>query len=403
LFTATSAISVTGLVVVDTYNHWTLFGQLVILSLIQIGALGFMFVATVLSLLIGRKIALKERLLLAESFNIDSTQGIVRLTKRILFGTVLFQTIGAIILSFRFIEDYGVVGGIYRGIFHAISAFCNAGFDLMGDNGAFSGLTVYRSDTIMNLTIMVLIILGSLGFTVWNELFFTRRTKKLSLHTKVVVATTSILLFGGTLLFWVFEMNNAKTLALLSPQEQLVSSTFASTSHRTAGFSTLSTADLTHATLLITMILMFIGGAPDSTSGGIKTTTIVVLLTSVVSTIRHREDIEIASHRISFKLVAKALTILTVSLAIVFMGTLLLILSEKELPLTALMFEAVSAFGTVGLSMGITPLLNDTSKAILILLMFLGKIGVLSLGYAVALNSIPRKPLYRLPQAKLLV
>jgi trk system potassium uptake protein TrkH len=362
-----------------------------------------MFVATVLSLLIGRKIALKERLLLAESFNIDSTQGIVRLTKRILFGTVLFQTIGAIILSFRFIEDYGVVGGIYRGIFHAISAFCNAGFDLMGDNGAFSGLTVYRSDTIMNLTIMVLIILGSLGFTVWNELFFTRRTKKLSLHTKVVVATTSILLFGGTLLFWVFEMNNAKTLALLSPQEQLVSSTFASTSHRTAGFSTLSTADLTHATLLITMILMFIGGAPDSTSGGIKTTTIVVLLTSVVSTIRHREDIEIASHRISFKLVAKAMTILTVSLAIVFMGTLLLILSEKELPLTALMFEAVSAFGTVGLSMGITPLLNDTSKAILILLMFLGKIGVLSLGYAVALNSIPRKPLYRLPQAKLLV
>jgi trk system potassium uptake protein TrkH len=402
LFTATSAVCVTGLVVVDTYTHWTLFGQIVILFLIQVGGLGFMTLATLFSLALGRRISFKERLLIAESLNQFSPQGMVKLIKDILLGTLLFEGLGAIILSIRFAGQFGIKIGIYKGIFHSISAFCNAGFDLMGVHGKFSSLTNYVEDPVVSLTIMMLVIIGGLGFAVWEDVYRTRNFSELRLHTKLVLVITGILLVVGFISFLALEYSNAKTLQPLSFKGKILASMFQSVTPRTAGFNTLSLPDLTNASKLITMLLMFIGGSPGSTAGGIKTTTAGVVLFSVISVLRGSGDVNIFRKRLEIEVIFKAMAIFVLSLIIIICTTVILsVLGDATL--LEYLFESTSAFGTVGLSLGITPALGSVSKTALIITMFMGRVGVLTMGMAITLRMQKSELKLKYPEAKVLV
>jgi trk system potassium uptake protein len=402
LFTATSAVCVTGLVVVDTYTHWTVFGQVTILLLIQVGGLGFMTLATLFSLVIGRRSSFKERLLIAESLNQNSPQGMVKLIKDILLGTLIFEGLGAIILSIRFIGEFGVKDGIYRGIFHSISAFCNAGFDLMGNYGQFSGLTTYVEDPVVNLTIMALIIIGGLGFAVWEDVYKTRNFSELRLHTKLVLVVTAILLIFGFVFFLAMEYSNAKTLQPLSFKGKILASMFQSVTPRTAGYNTLSLPDLTNASKLMTIVLMFIGGSPGSTAGGIKTATAGVLLFSVISVLRGCKDVNIFKKRLEIDVILRSLAVFVLSIIVIISTTVVLSISENA-TLTEYLFESTSAFGTVGLTLGITPLLSSVGKAALIITMFLGRVGVLTMIMAITVRMQKSEVRLKYPEAKVMV
>lgn len=402
LFTATSAVCVTGLVVVDTYTHWTVFGQIVILMLIQVGGLGFMTLATLFSLALGRKISFKERLLIAESLNQYSPQGMVKLIKDILLGTLLFEGIGAAILSARFAGQYGIKEGIYKGVFHSVSAFCNAGFDLMGLHGRFASLTPYVEDPVVNLTIMLLIIIGGLGFAVWEDIYRTRNFIELRLHTKLVLVVTAFLLIVGFIFFLGLEYSNERTLQPLSFKGKILASMFQSVTSRTAGFNTLSLTDLTDSSKLITMILMFIGGSPGSTAGGIKTATAGVLLFTVISVLRGCKDVNIFKKRLEIEVILRSLAILVLSFIVIISTTVVLSIFE-EATLVEHMFESISAFGTVGLSLGITPIIGNVGKAALIITMFLGRIGVLTMGMAITVRMQKSEVKLKYPEAKILV
>ncbi len=402
LFTATSAVCVTGLVVVDTYTHWTVFGQIIILLLIQVGGLGFMTLATLFSLVIGRRISFKERLLIAESLNQNSPQGMVKLIKDILLGTIIFEGLGAIILSIRFMGEFGVKDGIYRGIFHSISAFCNAGFDLMGNYGKFSGLTHYVEDPVVNLTIMALIIIGGLGFAVWEDVYKTRKFSELSLHTKLVLVVTAILLIFGFVFFLAMEYSNAKTLQPLSFKGKILASMFQSVTPRTAGYNTLSLPDLTNASKLMTTVLMFIGGSPGSTAGGIKTATAGVLLFSVISVLRGCREVNIFRKRLEMDIILRSLAVFVLSITVILSTTVILSITENA-TLLEYLFESTSAFGTVGLSLGITPMLSSVGKAALIITMFLGRVGVLTMIMAVTARMQKSEVKLKYPEAKVMV
>ncbi|WHH58921.1 TrkH family potassium uptake protein [Petroclostridium sp. X23] len=402
LFTATSAVCVTGLVVADTYTQWTTFGQIVILFLIQIGGLGFMTMATLFSLALGRRISLKERILIAESLNQYSLEGMVRLTKQILLGTLLFEGIGAIILSIKFIGDFGVADGIYKGVFHAISAFCNAGFDLMGERVQYSSLTMYTEDTIVNLVIMSLIIIGGLGFAVWDDIYKVKHFRELKLHTKLVLLVTAVLLAAGFIIFFILEINNPKTLQPLTGKGKILAAMFQSVTPRTAGFNTLSLPDLTNASKFMTLIFMFIGGSPGSTAGGIKTATIGVLFFAVLSVIKGSEDINLFKKRLNVEIVLRALAIVVIGLCIVVITTTILTIFEQVTFIEAF-FESVSAFGTVGLSLGITPSLSIVSKVAIIITMFLGRVGVLTMALALTIKMHKSNAKYKYPEDKVMV
>lgn len=385
LFTATSATCVTGLVLVDTYSHWSLFGQTVILLLIQIGGLGFMSMATLLSFLMRRTITLRERLVMTTSLNVNDMAGIVRLTKRVLLGTLLFEGVGAVALSIRFVGDFGPVEGIQKGVFHAISAFCNAGFDLMGDVQPFSSMIVYANDPVVNITIMTLIVIGGLGFYVWNDVYEQRALRHLRQHTRLVLVTTAALLIIGGLATAVCEWNNPATLGGLPVGSRLLAAMFQSVTLRTAGFNTIDQASLTGSSKLLAIIWMFIGGSPGSTAGGIKTVSIAVLLLTAVSAVRGRSRVAVFGRTISSRSIMNAVTMLVFGIVLVLGGTMILV-SFEHAPLTACLFEVTSAFGTVGLSMGLTPTLGVISQITLIVLMFLGRVGVLTLGIAVLMG-----------------
>ncbi|KKI92431.1 ATP synthase subunit J [Bacillus sp. SA1-12] len=380
LFTATSATCVTGLVVVDTGDTFSTFGELVILTLIQIGGLGFMTFATFLFLLLGKKITLKERLLLKEAINNISLAGIVKLVKRILVFTALIEIIGGLILSFRFSFDMPTGKAIYYGFFHAISNFNNAGFDLMGE---YRSLTPYVNDPIVVLTVCTMITLGGLGFIVMNEIYEYRETRRLSIHTKVVLFTTLILTVGSTILIFLFEYGNAKTLGPLSEFGKFLGALFHAVTPRTAGSNTLPIADLTHSTLFLTILLMFIGAGSGSTAGGIKITTFAVLMATFWSQIKGKEDVVLFKRRIVIETILKAFTVAISGLIIVILVTLLLSITDKGQNFIMYLFEAASAFGTVGLSMGLTPELSPIGRIIIILTMFAGRLGPLTLGFAI--------------------
>ena len=393
LFTSTSATCVTGLVVRDTFTDWTVFGQLVILALIQLGGLGFMTIATLFSrllrrrmsfmtfitltsMLLGKRLGLYDRKVLMQSAGNITLDGTATLIRKIIPFTFVFEFAGAALLAIRFIPEFGVLRGIYAAVFHAISAFCNAGFDLMGMRAPFSSLTAYVSDPLVSLTICMLIIIGGLGFLVWRDLVRCRfRWKRLQLHSKLVLTASGILLFGGWLLLLGFEWN--ASMADLSIPEKLLASFFQAVTPRTAGFNTVDLSKLSDSGNLLTDFLMLIGGSPGSTAGGIKTTTLAVLVLSALASARGRMRVNTFRMSIERETLRQASSILLIYLGMS-LTAILAICAIEPFGLKAVTFEVVSAIATVGLSLGLTPQLSAASRVILILLMYAGRIGGLS-------------------------
>lgn len=377
LFTSTSATCVTGLIVYDTFSHWSLFGQITIISLIQIGGLGFMTVITMFSFLLKRRIGLRERRLLMESSGSLELKGVIRMIRKILFGTFLSETVGAVLLSLRFIPKMGFLRGAYYAVFHSVSAFCNAGFDLMGRYEPFSSLTLFYDDIIVNLTICGLIIIGGVGFIVWNDIFnFRTKLSKYSLHSKIVLVTTAALLLTGTVLFYVFERGGV--LADMPEYKRWIVSFFQSVTLRTAGFNTADFSAVSRSTVVIFCILMFVGGSPGSTAGGVKTTTFAVLVLSAVTSARRSNSITVFKKRLEDKTARQASAVVVVYV-LTLSAAIMLMCAVEPFSLASIVFEAVSAMGTVGVTMGITPELSAVSKYTVILLMYAGRIGGLTL------------------------
>lgn len=399
IFTATSAVCVTGLAVVDTGTHWTLFGKIVIMLLIQIGGLGFMTMATTVSFIMGRKISLRSRLVMQEAFNQSTVSGIVRLTQYVLLVTLTIEGIAALVLMTRFIPLYGWANGIFYGIFHSVSAFCNAGFDLIG---GYRNLMPFVTDPIINFTIMALIISGGLGFGVITEVMAVRKFNKLSLHAKVVLSMTAALIIGGFILILLFEYNNPDTLGPLSWPQKMLAALFQSVTPRTAGFNTIDMAKYSISAQLITIILMFIGGSPGSTAGGIKTTTFGLIIAHVVSVIIGKEDTEVFKKRVSTEAINKALALFSVAMFIVLSVTMILSITETGHSFMDLIFETTSAFATVGLSLSVTPTLSIPGKLIIAFTMFAGRLGPMTLIMALATRQA-KKSKYRYPEGKILV
>ena len=379
VFTATSAACVTGLVVFDTYSQFTVFGQGVILILIQVGGLGFMMIGVLFFLFMGRRIGLRQRALLMESTGIWKVGGIVRLTRRVLIMTGIIELCGALLLAIRFCPQMGLAQGLWHGLFHSVSAFCNAGFDLMGILEPGSSLTHFQGDLLVNGTVTALIIVGGLGFFLWNDLFEKKLVfSEYQLHTKIVLTATAILLGVGTLGFFFLEKNTS--MVGLPFPERLLASFFQSVTPRTAGFNTVEMAEMSEGGTLLTMLLMLVGAGSGSTAGGIKVTTLTVLTLSVVSYSLGHEDLNIFGRRLEAEALKRACSNTTLYISLILFGGF--VLSIQGFPLTDAMFEAVSALGTVGLSRGITPELTTLSKMAIAMLMYSGRIGSLSVAMA---------------------
>lgn len=378
LFTASSAVAVTGLVVVDTSAHWTIYGQVIILILIQIGGLGIILMGTLFALIIGRKISFRQRMVMQEAMNKITVNGVVRLAKYILITTFTVEGIGAVILATRFVPLYGWIEGLWFSVFHSISAFCNAGFDLFGNS-----LVNFVEDPIVTLTISLLIIIGGLGFVVIFELLERKGWKKMSLHSKIALSMTGFLLVLGFIIVMALEFNNPNTMGGLSTSGKFLSGFFHSVTPRTAGFNTLPMDQLTMGTVVMTMAFMFIGAGSAGTAGGVKVTTIGVIIALVISTLRGRKDAESWGRKLPRDLINKALTILTIAFLWVIVATFILSVSEQA-SFMDIFFEVISAFGTVGLSLGMTSSLSTVGKIVLTITMFVGRIGPLTLFMALA-------------------
>lgn len=373
MFTATSATCVTGLVVVDTFQNWSFFGQAVILLMIQIGGLGFITVGVLFSMFLKRRIGLEGRNLIQESISSMQLSGVVKLVKKIVKGTVILEGAGALLLAIRFVPQMGFFTGIYFAVFHSVSAFCNAGFDLMGRTEAYMSLTGYYNDFLVNFTIMALIILGGIGFIVWDDLWQNKyHFKKYRLHTKIVLITTGVLIVGGAVLYGIFERNHL--MAGMNGYERSMTSLFASVTARTAGYNTVDLGAMSQASKMLTVVLMFIGGSPGSTAGGIKTTTIVVIIVYIWSNLRNASGCNILGRRIGDEDIKKASMVLGLNLGLSVIA-LLMICGVQQFEMDDLMLEVFSAIGTVGLSTGLTRQLNVFSQVVIMLLMYCGRIG----------------------------
>lgn len=396
LFTATSAVCVTGLVVLDTGTHYSLFGQLVIIALIQFGGLGVMTISTLLAVMLGKKICLRERLLIQEATNQPELSGVVRLVLYIVKVTLLVEFIGGTILAVRWYLDYGAMG-IYYGYWHGVSAFCNAGFDLFG---GFVSLTKYVDDVTVVLTIAGLIIVGGIGFTVIADVWNHRSFDRLALHSKLAITVSALLIITGTIVIIAFESVDKAVLNELSPYAKLLAGFFQSVTARTAGFNSVDIGSLREGTLLVIILLMYIGASPSSTGGGIKTTTAGVIAMAVYSFILGKKDTEVFHRQISNSAVAKAVAVAVVSAGLIVVVTLAMTFTE-QVPLLNILFEVTSAFGTVGLSTGITPGLSPTGKSLIILTMFAGRVGTLTLVLSLALAK--RNGAIHYPEGKVII
>ncbi|MBQ3163801.1 MAG: Trk family potassium uptake protein [Lachnospiraceae bacterium] len=400
LFTATSATCVTGLVVADTYQNWSIFGQIVIITMIQLGGLGFMTVGVYISVLLKKKIGLQERESIHESVNTMETAGVVRLVKKIVQGTFIIEGIGAILLATRFIPRFGVRRGIYYSFFHSISAFCNAGFDLMGIEGEYSSLVAFEDDIIVNVVVMLLILIGGIGFIVWDDIQRNKwHFKKYLLHSKIVIVTTVIITIVTTILFFVFEYNN--TLRDMTLLEKMLGAAFSSVTPRTAGFNTVDTAALSEAGKLLSMVLMFIGGSPGSTAGGAKTTTIVVLVCYAIAMVRSHEDINLFGRRLTADVVKKANAVVMINLVLSLIVAMIIMAMQPLLSGTDVMFEVLSAINTVGMTTGITRELNVIARILIMILMYCGRLG--SLSFALVFAQKNTTDSVRQPQEKIIV
>ncbi|WP_438494622.1 TrkH family potassium uptake protein [Paenibacillus sp. IHBB 3054] len=397
LFTATSATCVTGLVVVDTGTYFSVFGQITILVLIQIGGLGFMTMATLFALLLKRKISLRDRLILQEAMNQSSMEGIVRLIRKVLLYSLIIEASCAALLALRWAVDMPFGRALYYGIFHAVSMFNNAGFDIFG---GYRSLTGYVNDPTVNIVVMFLIVSGGIGFIVMSDLMDYRKSRRLLLHTKVVLSMTAALILIGTVVIFVFEFTNSRTLGPLNLGGKLWASFFQSVTPRTAGANTVDIAGLRQASQFFIVILMFIGASPGSTGGGIKTTTFTLMIGAVVSMLRGRDDIVLFRYRLAQERVFKALTITLLALLLIVSVSMVLSTTEGR-PFLMILFETTSAFATVGLSMGLTPELTEVGKILICLTMFAGRLGLLTLAYA--LGPKQGKALYKYPEGKMII
>lgn len=382
MFTATSATCVTGLVVYDTFTHWSLFGQIVIISLIQIGGLGFLVFISMFSVFLKKKIGVYERRLLMQAEGNIRLSGAVVLLKRIVRGTFTFEAVGAVILAFRFCPKMGLAEGIFNAIFHAVSAFCNAGFDLMGKYKQFSSLSTFAEDPVVMITIISLVVIGGIGFLVWSDIVTLKtKVKKYSLHTKIALSTTAILLIGSTLLFLLLEYNGV--LKDFSFFDKIINAAFLAVSPRTAGFNTVDLSALSSGSEVITDLLMLIGGSPGSTAGGLKTTTFAVLILSTIAAARHDTHPQIFKRRLPDEALSQATAIFTIYVVVSLVAVVIVSTIEK-CDITTAAFEVISAIGTVGATKGLTPTLCGASKLIIMGLMFGGRVGGLSLMLSLA-------------------
>lgn len=390
LFVAASASCVTGLTPVNTLEHWNTYGHVLIIILIQIGGLGVMSLASIIPLILGKKIGMKSRQILKEQLNVESLEGMIVLFKYVLAFTFATEILGAILLSIKFVPLYGAGKGVWYAVFHSISAFCNAGFDILGDS-----IYPFREDLLINLTLCALVIVGGLGFVVTSELFRRRSFKKLSTHSKLVLMVTAILLIFGTLMFLFLE-NEDGVLQYESLKGSILESFFQSVVARTAGFYSVDLSKIKDSTALMLMGLMFVGGSPGSTAGGIKTTTLGVLFLSTHAVVRGESEPVVFGRHISTETVRKALAIFLVSIVIILSVSFMLTITESA-PLVDILYETVSALATVGASKGITPQLTDAGKNLITLCMYLGRIGPMTMAFAFGMKA--KKSLIRYPES----
>ena len=410
LFTATTSLCVTGLVVVPTYAYWSIFGKVIILILIQLGGLGIISFTIGFLIIIGKKISLKERKMIQESYNLDSAQGVLKILRKIFGITLKIEGIGAILYSIQFIPEYGIVKGICYSVFHSVSAFCNAGIDIIGNDS----LVKYHGNVLVNFTTVMLIICGGIGFIVWLDIggiISEIRNKKLSpnkfiermkLHTKLVLITTAILVGGGFLFILLFEYNNPDTLGNMTFGNKCLAALFEAVTLRTAGFITVPQAGFRDGTVMIMCGLMIVGGSPFGTAGGIKTTTLALIFLLTWSTIKGKEDIEVCRRRINKQNVRSAVAIGTIVLSILAVAIMALSFTE-DAPLKVITFEAVSALGTVGLSMDFTASLTAIGKLIIIVLMFFGRVGPITIAMAMAGRARKDRKITNYPEKRVMI
>jgi len=382
LFTATSATCVTGLVMYDTWSQWSSFGQIVIITLIEIGGLGFMSAASLVVFIFRRKVGLKQRMVMAQALSLNDMEGVVRLQKWVLLGSLSIQLTGALVLLLRFLPEYGFKQAAAWGFFHSISAFCNAGFDIFGSIDPGASLIAFNNDPVVCITLMILIIVGGLGFFVWEEMARVRRFKKFSVYTKLVLITTTVLLVGGAALILLLEWNNTGTLGNMPWPQKILNACFQSTTLRTAGFASVDQGALTDAGKAVSMVLMLVGGSSGSTAGGLKTVTFMVLLLFIWARARGKSSVNVFRRAIPGDKVTDAATIALIMMVLAFAGAIF-ISATSPVGFVDALFESVSALGTVGLTAGATTSLSIPAQFLIIIFMYFGRVGVLtiSLGF----------------------
>ena len=401
LFTATSATCVTGLTPFDTYTQWSTFGQGVLLGLIEIGGLGFMSAATLVIFILRKKIGLKQRLVMAQALSLNELDGVVKLQRTVLVGSLAMEALGALVLTLRFWPEYGFRHALRWGVFHSVSAFCNAGFDIFGELAPGSSLQLFREDPVVLLTLAALIVVGGLGFLVWEELAEKRTFQKLSVYAKLVLSATGILLLCGWVLTCLLEWNNPETLGGLGIGGKLLGGFFQSVTLRTAGFDAINQSALTEGSKAVSMVFMLIGGSSGSTAGGLKTVTFLVLLLFIASRARGRSVVTVYRRTIPDNQVMNAMTIAIIMIMLAMFGGIF-ISATAPVSFTDALFEAVSALGTVGLTAGATGLLSAPAKILIIVFMYFGRVGVLtiSLGFLMGNQAVER---FRYAETTLLI
>ena len=404
LFTSTSAVCVTGLIIKDTATTWSGFGQGVILFLVQIGGLGIMFLFSIFALITKKQLNLKERITMQEAINSPSLSETVNMFIQILIVTLIIELIGALLLLKEFYPIWGI-DGIWKSIFLSVSAFCNAGFDILGTkNYQFQSIVSLANNPSVLITLSLLIIIGGLGFVVWKDIWENKfNFKRYTLHSKIVLLSTAILLALGTVLFFVFEANNKNSIADMPFGLKLTNSFFNSVSPRTAGFTSIDTKNLKESTNFLTILLMIIGGAPGSTAGGIKITTFSILVLTAIFFMRGHEDVQIMKNNIPHQIIFKSMCIFLLALLLISIGTFVLLIDNDDLSMLSAFFEATSAFSTTGIATGITASLNAVSKLTLLVIMFFGRIGPLTMVLAFSQKQLIKKSTYKYSDGKISV
>ena len=411
LFTATTSSCVTGLVTVVTGQHWSLFGQAVILVMIQLGGLGVVSFTTLLLMIAGKRIQLKQRMLIQEAYGFDTLTGMVRMVRKMIWGTLIVEAVGAVLYMFVYIPRYGLAKGIWVAVFTAVSAFCNAGMDLMGADS----MMAYVSHPLMNLVTMALIVIGGLGFFVWWDLLAAARrvfrqkmslrqsVRRMSLHSKLVLCVTAALIFGGGVVFFILEHNNPATMGDLTLGGKIWASIFQSVTLRTAGFASIDQGGLRTGSLLLGCVLMFIGGSPGGTAGGVKTVTVTLLACAVLAIVNGHEDVELGHRRVKMENVMKGICVILLQVFFLVISTFALCCIESDIPFIQIMYETFSALSTVGLTMGITEGLSVAGRLVLIASMYFGRLGPITMAMIMNVNGNKKKIHRRLPDGKVFI